>query len=129
MKKENIALLIGSVMAAISAAGYFIRNGFTEGSITSIIVFVCVTSVFLILVIRQQKLHIVQKDELTELISLKSMRNSLVSIYALLSMFSLIHNFFSFSIDSEPLVTYTFLISLITFFISRIIYNKRLSAE
>ncbi len=129
MKKNSMLIIVGFIMSVIALAGYFKHENFQITAVISVIIFlVIIFSIFLALK-KNERLQRVQKDELTNLISLKSFRNAFFSVFILMYIVNIASNFNLMNLKVDAFIIYIYAVSLITFFTSRIIYNKRLSAE
>ncbi len=127
-RKQVVSVVSYGFAGALTVFGLI----YTDFSI-EIITFATVIGVFMIINAvrssKQKRLNIVEYDELTVLIALKSYRNSWLVTVAVIFIFCWINFLGGWKPSFEVLVTYLLLGMVFSFHISRFVYLRKLKAE
>ena len=129
MKKDRLVYIIAFLCIAIVLTAVLVFSDFDITLIWALISFAVVISVFIIYSNIKYKKVTVKDDELLETLRLKCSRNSLLSVYAIISIFSLLQFFKIINASMEIFIFYLVIGMSSTFFISMFIYKKRLETE
>jgi hypothetical protein len=127
MKKNVILTVIGLLISIPLILSILIYKDFSSEYIYTVIFFGIFIIAFYIYFFVKNKKIAIQKDELSIMIRFKSIRNSWVATYFLISGMSLLHFFNIIDLDFNFTITYIIIGMNSVYFISLLLYKKSLA--
>jgi len=127
MKKNVILTVIGLLISITLILSMLIYKDFSSEYIYTVIFFGIFIIAFYIYSFVKNKKIVIQKDELSIMIRYKSIRNSWLATYFLISGMSLLHFFNIIDLDFNLTITYIIIGMNSVYFISLLLYKKSLA--